>query len=216
MNTDVLSALTAIADDTAQERLRARLTEESAQAGLLDVAYRTVDSPVGSLLLAATERGLVRVAYACEDHSAVLSTLAARVSPRILRAPRRLDLVAVELDEYFSGRRQLFDQPIDLQLARGFRRTVLEHLRSVEYGRTASYGALATASGSSGAVRAVGSACATNPLPVVVPCHRIVRSDGSIGQYVGGVDAKQALLTLEARGEEQPIRKLRKQTNPIR
>lgn len=215
MNADVLSALTATADDTAQERLRARLTEEAAQAGLLDVAYRIVDSPVGSLLLAATERGLIRVAYACEDHSVVLSTLAARVSPRILRAPRRLDLVAVELDEYFSGRRQLFDQPIDLQLARGFRRTVLEHLRSVEYGRTASYGVLATASGSSRAVRAVGSACATNPLPVVVPCHRIVRSDGSIGQYVGGVDAKQALLTLEARGQEQ-IDAQTDQSDPLR
>ncbi len=197
MNTDVLSTLSAAADNPALERLRARLATESEQAGLLDVAYRTIDSPVGSLLLAATERGLVRVAYACEDHNVVLSSLATRVSPRILRAPSRLDPVARELDEYFSGQRRRFDLPIDLGLARGFRRTVLDRLRSVEYGRTVSYGALAIVSGSPGAGRAVGSACANNPLPVVVPCHRIVRSDGSLGQYVGGVEAKRLLLEIE-------------------
>lgn len=197
MSIDVLAALTASSDNAALERLRTRLSDESEQAGLLDVAYRTLDSPVGSLLLAATERGLVRVAYACEDHDAVLATVAERISPRILRAPSRLDLVARELDEYFSGQRQAFELPLDLQLARGFRRTVLDHLREIGYGRTSSYGALAVASGSPGAVRAVGSACAKNPLPVVVPCHRIVRSDGAIGQYVGGIAAKRTLLALE-------------------
>jgi len=207
MNTEVLTALSTSVDNPALERLRDRLRDESERAGLLDVAYRTVDSPVGSLLLAATARGLIRVAYACEDHSTVLSTLAARVSPRILHAPSRLDLAARELDEYFSGQRRLFHLPLDLQLARGFRRTVLEHLRQVEYGRTVSYGALATTSGSPGAVRAVGSACATNPLPVVVPCHRIVRSDGSTGRYVGGPDTKRTLLALEAGGRpDQAVR----------
>ncbi len=201
MNTDVVTTISGSTDSPALERLHTRLAEESERAGLLDVAYRAVDSPVGSLLLAATERGLVRVAYACEDHNAVLSFIATHVSPRVLRAPRRLDLVARELDEYFSGRRRLFDLPIDLQLAHGFRRTVLDHLRTVAYGRTVSYGALATVSGSPGAVRAVGSACATNPLPVVVPCHRIIRSDGAIGQYVGGTDAKRLLLKLESADE---------------
>ncbi len=198
MSPDVLAPLITHADDTALMRLRARLAQESESAHLLDVAYRTVETPVGTLLLVATERGLVRVAYEREDHDVVLASVAARVSPRILRAPARLDDVARELDEYFSRRRHGFDLPLDLQLARGFRRTVLEHLRQIGYGRTASYAAIATRAGNPTAVRAVGSACAKNPLPVVVPCHRVVRSDGAVGQYVGGVEAKRTLLALEA------------------
>ncbi|CAN5424780.1 methylated-DNA--[protein]-cysteine S-methyltransferase [soil metagenome] len=179
-------------------RLHERLVAAADDAGVLDVAYTTIDTPVGALLLAATERGLVRVAFATEDHDAVLASIAARISPRILRAPARLDDAARQLDEYFEGRRHAFDLPLDLSLSTGFRRTVLARLREIEYGHTASYAAVAVAAGSPRAVRAVGSACATNPLPVVVPCHRVVRSDGTIGQYLGGTDAKRALLRLEA------------------
>jgi methylated-DNA-[protein]-cysteine S-methyltransferase len=128
----------------------------------------------------------------------VLARLAERVSPRVLRAPSRLDDAARELDEYFTGRRRDFDLTLDLQLTRGFRRAVLAHLREIAYGATESYAVVAAAAGSPAAVRAVGTACATNPLPLVVPCHRVVRSDGSPGQYVGGADAKQVLLTMEA------------------
>ncbi|PVU81488.1 cysteine methyltransferase (plasmid) [Cellulomonas sp. WB94] len=179
-------------------RLHERLVAAADDAGVLDVAYRTIDTPVGALLLVATELGLVRVAFAAEDHDAVLASIAARISPRILRAPARLDDAARQLGEYFEGRRHAFDLPLDLSLSTGFRRTVLSQLREIEYGHTASYASIAVAAGSPRAVRAVGSACATNPLPVVVPCHRVVRSDGTIGQYLGGTDAKRALLQLES------------------
>ncbi|MFI5540208.1 methylated-DNA--[protein]-cysteine S-methyltransferase [Nocardia sp. NPDC051900] len=178
--------------------LHARLTAEADAAGLLDVAYRSLETPVGTLLLAATPAGLVRVAYPTEDHDAVLATLAARISPRILAAPARLDVAARQIEEYFAGHRTRFDLPLDLRLAAGFRRQVIEHLPAIGYGQRASYGAVAAAVGNPRAVRAVGSACARNPLPVVIPCHRVVRGDGSIGQYVGGVVAKHALLDLEA------------------
>jgi methylated-DNA-[protein]-cysteine S-methyltransferase len=179
-------------------RLRAALAERADRDDLLDVAYRTVDSPVGSLLLAATPRGLVRVAYASENHDAILAKLAAQVSPRVLHAPARLDAVARELDEYFAGRRRSFDVPLDFQLSHGFRRAVHLHLRDIRYGRTESYAEVAAAAGSPAAVRAVGSACATNPLPVIVPCHRVVRSDGTLGGYVGGAEVKRGLLTMES------------------
>jgi methylated-DNA-[protein]-cysteine S-methyltransferase len=193
---DLFDALPAI-DEATTRRLHDQLVREAETAGLIDVAYRTVDSPVGPLLLAATGQGLVRVAYRCEDHEKVLERLARDLSPRILHAPARLDTAAKEIDEYFAGRRQRFDLAVDFSLARGFRRLVLTRLQGIGYGRTASYAAIAVATGNPKAVRAVGTACATNPIPVVVPCHRVVRSDGSIGQYVGGVDAKKALLTLE-------------------
>jgi len=181
------------------DRLRARLAAAADAEGILDVAYRTVDTPVGPLLLAATEQGLVRVAYPNQGHDAVLQALADRISPRVLHAPARLDRVARQLDDYFAGRRRRFDVPLDWRLSVGFRSTVLHHLATdVAYGRTASYAALAALAGSPRAVRAVGTACATNPLPVVVPCHRVVRSDGAIGNYAGGVDAKRTLLALEA------------------
>ncbi|MET8338117.1 methylated-DNA--[protein]-cysteine S-methyltransferase [Streptosporangium canum] len=186
------------ADHATQARLHARLAAAAERAGILDVAYRTLDTPVGPLLLAATEHGLVRVAYASQDHDKVLDRLAETVSSRLLRAPSRLDDAARQLEEYFTGRRSLFDLPLDLRLAHGFRREVLSHLRDIGYGTTASYAAVATAAGSPRAVRAVGTACATNPLPVVVPCHRVIRSDGTIGHYVGGAEAKKTLLTLEA------------------
>ena len=193
---DLFAALPEV-DEEAQRRLHARLVAAANEAGILDVAYRTIDTPVGTLLLAATEKGLVRVAYACESHDMVLEQIAHRVSPRVLRAPARLDVAAREIEEYFAGRRRRFDLPLDFQLSHGFRRTVLSHLTEIDYGKTASYAAVAAAAGNPKAVRAVGSACATNPLPVVVPCHRVVRSDGSVGQYAGGADAKRALLKLE-------------------
>ena len=128
----------------------------------------------------------------------MLERLAREVSPRILAAPSRLDRVARELDEYFERGRRAFDVPLDLRLTKGFRRTVVSHLPEIAYGTTASYAAVAAATGSPRAVRAVGTACATNPLPVIVPCHRVVRSDGSLGQYAGGPAIKAALLDLEA------------------
>ena len=181
------------------DRLRGRLAAAAEAEGILDVAYRTVDTPVGPLLLAATEQGLVRVAYPNQGHDAVLQALADRISPRVLHAPARLDPVARQLDDYFAGRRRRFDVPLDWRLSTGFRSTVLHHLATdVDYGRTASYAALAALAGNPRAVRAVGTACATNPLPVVVPCHRVVRSDGAIGNYAGGVEAKRTLLDMEA------------------
>ncbi|MFI5611874.1 methylated-DNA--[protein]-cysteine S-methyltransferase [Amycolatopsis sp. NPDC051903] len=178
-------------------RLRTRLAVTADRAGLLDVAYRRLDSPVGPLLVAATERGLVRVAY--ERDAQALTDLAAELSPRVLPARARLDDVARQLDEYFTSRRRKFTLELDLSLAKGFRRQVVEHLPRIGYGTTASYGDVAAAVGNPKAVRAVGTACATNPLPIVLPCHRVVRSDGSTGQYVGGQAAKTTLLTLEDR-----------------
>lgn len=179
-------------------RLRTRLQDEADAEGLLDVAYTTIDSPVGRLLLAATPDGLVRVAYAIEDHDRVLDTLARRLSPRVLRAPQRLDPAARELDEYFARRRRSFDLQLDLSLSKGFRQLVQRHLPEIGYGQTRTYGQVAELVGSPKAVRAVGTACATNPLPVVVPCHRVTKADGTQGGYVGGPEAKATLLSLEA------------------
>ena len=185
-------------DEDQLEHLRDRLARQAQAEGLVDIAYRTVDSPVGSLLLAATEAGLLKVAFEVQDHDAVLSTLAEKVSPRILRVPARLDPVTRQLDEYFAGTRHAFDLPLDWRLAAGFRRSVLDHLTRIGYGRTESYAEVAAGAGSPRAVRAVGTACATNPLVIVVPCHRVVRSDGSAGGYAGGAAAKATLLALEA------------------
>jgi methylated-DNA-[protein]-cysteine S-methyltransferase len=197
MNTNIFDALAAD-EATALTRLHRRLALDADAADVLDVAYRTIDTPVGKLLLAATTAGLVRVAYDIEGHDAVLAALADRISPRVLRAPARLDSAARQIDEYFAKRRTAFEVPVDLRLAEGFRRNVIEHLRDIGYGRRESYAAVAAAIGHPRAVRAVGTACAHNPLPLVIPCHRVVRSDGSTGQYVGGPLAKSTLLDLEA------------------
>lgn len=165
--------------------------------GILDVAYRTIDTPVGPLLLAATERGLVRVAYEREGFDDVLRTIAAKVSPRILRSRTRLDNASRQLEEYFAGLRTVFDLPLDYSLSTGFRRTVQRQLSDIAYGHTRSYTEVAAIVGNPKAVRAVGTACATNPLPVVVPCHRVLRANGTLGGYIGGLDAKSALLNLE-------------------
>lgn len=180
------------------ERLHDKLDEAAARERILDVAYTVIDTPIGSLLLAATEKGLVRVAFASEDHDKVLIVLATKLSPRILRAPKRLDDVAREIDQYLAGTRKNFDVRLDLSLSSGFRQLVQRHLPDIAYGRTESYAEVAKLVGSPKAVRAVGSACATNPLPVVVPCHRVVRSDGTLGGYAGGLAVKTALLQMEA------------------
>jgi methylated-DNA-[protein]-cysteine S-methyltransferase len=184
-------------DQTTLDRLHQRLVDTASTERVLDVAYTTVDSPLGPLLLAATEAGVVRLAYEVEDHDQVLQSLAAKISPRVLRAPRRLDDAARQLEAYFAGRRRTFDLPLDLRLSAGFRRQVLNHLRTIGYGHTESYAHVAEAIGRARAIRAVGSACATNPLPLLVPCHRVLRSDGTLGGYVGGLRVKQALLALE-------------------
>ena len=195
---EFVNDLTGAADSAALDRLRGRLAEQADAGGLLDVAYRTMDSPIGQLLLAGTPAGLVRVAFECENHDDVLVELSTAISPRILRSSRGVDDVARQIDEYFAGRRRVFEVPVDLQLSKGFRRAVLTHLLEIPYGVRESYTAVAASAGNPRAVRAAGSACATNPIPLVVPCHRVVRSDGTYGQYRGGPAAKQMLLTMEA------------------
>lgn len=197
--TEIFDAVTA--DETTLARLHQRLERDARTAGVLDVAYRTLDTAIGELLLATTPVGLVRVAYigaGLDDADAVLALLSQHISPRVLHAPGLLDDAATEIDEYLAGTRTEFDLPLDLRLAEGFRRQVIEHLRRIEYGHRESYAAVAASVGSPRAVRAVGSACARNPLPLVIPCHRVVRTDGSIGQYAGGPAAKATLLELEA------------------
>ncbi len=167
--------------------------------GLVDVAYATADTPIGPLLVAATEAGLVRVGFEREGQDAVLQELATRIAPRVVAMPKRLDPVRRQLDEYFEGRRDHFDVALDWRLSRGFRRTVLEHLYAdVPYGRTVSYLELATIVGNPKASRAVGTAMATNPIPIVVPCHRVLRTGGNLGGYGGGLETKVKLLALES------------------
>lgn len=194
---ETLSALAAPVEADTLAALHRRLEAAAQAEGLVDVAYRIVDSPLGELLLASTPKGLIRVAFANEDHDLVLEDLAAKVSPRVLRSPKQLDGAARELDEYFDRRRETFDLDLDLSLSKGFRQLVQRHLPDIGYGQTRSYKEMAEMVGNPKAVRAVGTACATNPLPVVVPCHRVLRTDGTLGGYIGGLDAKTALLELE-------------------
>jgi methylated-DNA-[protein]-cysteine S-methyltransferase len=164
-------------------------------AGLVDVAWAVEDSPIGPLTLAATPVGVVRVGFRTDDE--VLSELAAAVSPRVVHLPGRLDDLRRQLDEYFAGRRRQFDVALDRRLSHGYRRTVLEALSQVPYGETVSYKDLAERTGNPKASRAVGTAMATNPIPIVVPCHRVLRSGGALGGYGGGVETKVWLLQLE-------------------
>ena len=166
--------------------------------GLLDVAYATVDSPLGPLVVAATPRGLVRLAYTGSGgEGEVVEDLAGKLSPRILEAPERLDDVRRELDEYFEGRRADFDVPIDWSLTRGFTGEVLRQTARIAYGKTSTYAEVAGRAGSPRAVRAAGNALGSNPIPVVVPCHRVLRTGGALGGYTGGVERKEFLLRLE-------------------
>jgi methylated-DNA-[protein]-cysteine S-methyltransferase len=167
-------------------------------AGLLDVAYATLDSPVGRLLLASTRRGLVRIAYLDDgDDDAVLADLATRISPRVLAAPRRLDEPRRELDEYFAGLRRRFEIGLDWRLTEGFSRRVLRATARIPYGAVSSYKRVATEAGSPRAHRAAGNALGSNPLPIIVPCHRVLHSDGGLGGYTGGVGRKRVLLGVE-------------------
>lgn len=185
-------------DAAAWERARRKLAERAAEAGLVDVAFERHDSPLGPLLLGATAEGLVRVGLPAEGEDAVLEELASRISPRVLRSPREsVTLARRELDEYFAGRRRSFDVPLDWRLTRGFRRAVLRATARIPYGRTASYREVATRAGSPAAFRAAGSALATNPLPILVPCHRVLPTGGGLGGYRGGAEAKARLLHLE-------------------
>jgi len=179
-------------------RVRSKLAERAAREGLLDVAYAPVASPLGTLVLAATPAGVVRVAFEDEDRDTMLGDLAARISPRVLEAPARLDDARRQLDEYFAGRRSRFELPLDWTLTRGFRRAVLGAAADIPYGSTGTYRSVATSAGSPDAVRAAGTALATNPIPIIVPCHRVLRSDGALGGYRGGPERKAALLRHEA------------------
>jgi methylated-DNA-[protein]-cysteine S-methyltransferase len=173
------------------------LVERAAEEGLVDVAYTTTESPFGELLLAATPRGLVRVGLPEQESGEVLEDLAARVSPRVLESPGALDRTRRELDLYFEGRLTEFDLPLDWQLSRDFRRRVLRAINRIPYGQTRSYTQVAASAGNERAVRAAGSACGSNPIPIVVPCHRVLRTGGDLGGYGGGLPMKRALLELE-------------------
>ena len=169
-----------------------------AAEGLLDVAYASVDSPLGTLVVASTPRGLVRLAYTgSRSEDEVIEDLAERLSPRVLEAPQRLDEVRRELEEYFEGSRDEFDLPIDWSLTRGFTSKVLRQTARIGFGKTSTYAEMASRAGSPRAVRAAGNALGANPIPVVVPCHRVLRSGGGLGGYTGGVERKEFLLRLE-------------------
>jgi methylated-DNA-[protein]-cysteine S-methyltransferase len=182
---------------TSVEAATAAFVKRAEKEGLIDVAYTTIDTPVGPLGVAVTDAGLVKVALHPGDEP-FLEELAATVSPRIFEQPRRLDAVRKQLDEYFEGRRTTFNMQIDWQLSHGFRRMVLETLfAQVRYGQVVSYGELASRVGHPRAARAVGTAMATNPVPIVVPCHRVLRSGGDVGNYGGGPAMKRQLLSHE-------------------
>ena len=174
-----------------------RLTTRAAEEGLLDVAYTTSDSPFGPLLLAKTRRGLVRIGLPNQDPDELLVDLAERVSPRVLESPPELDEARRELDLYFEGRLDRFGLPLDWRLSGGFRQRVLRAINRIPYGQTRSYTEMARRAGNERAVRAAGTACGSNPLPLVVPCHRVLRTGGALGGYGGGLPMKRALLELE-------------------
>ena len=175
-----------------------RFAERAAEDGLVDVAYATLETPVGELLVAATPRGVVRISYLdWFPAEGTLADLAKRVSPRVLEAPGRLDEVRRELDEYFEGRRRRFDVKTDRRLLGPFARKVLGRTARIPYGQVSTYGAIAAAAGSPRAARAAGNALASNPIPIVIPCHRVLHSGGGMGGYTGGLDPKVRLLELE-------------------
>ncbi len=178
---------------TALERFAARAEAE----GLLDVAYTTADSPFGQLLLATTPRGLVRVGLPNQDADAALEDLASKVSPRVIEAPAQLDHARRQLDLYFEGKSHDFDLPLDWQLTTGFRSKVQHAIARIPYGQTRTYTEMARSAGNKRAVRAAGTACGSNPLPIVVPCHRVLRTGGALGGYGGGLPMKEALLQHE-------------------
>lgn len=192
-----LRAGPAVDDDTLQDAM-SMFRREADRAGLVEVAWATVDTPVGTIVVAATPSGLVRVGLSNAELDDVLEDLADNVSPRVVEHPARLDEVRRELDEYFTGERTAFGVAVDWRLSHGFRRSVLETLYAeVPFGHVVSYAELAARAGRPRAHRAVGTAMATNPVPIVVPCHRVLRSGGALGGYGGGLEMKLHLLRLE-------------------
>ena len=179
------------------DRLRAALARRAAEVGLLDVAHDTYDSPLGPLTVVVTPRGLVRLSYAGEGIAAQLEVIADRISPRILQAPERTDPVRRQLDEYFAGARRTFDVPIDWRLVSGFAGGVLRATARIPFGSVSSYREVAVEAGSPNAYRAAGNALGSNPIPIVVPCHRVLHAGGGLGGYTGGLDRKRFLLRLE-------------------
>ena len=175
-----------------------RFADRAAADGLLDVAYATVDSPFGPLLVATTPRGLVKISFpVAYDPEDTLEELAARISPRVLEAPARLDEVRRQLDAYFEGKLHEFELPLDWRLTDGFRKRAQQAIARIPYGKTRNYTQIATSAGNERAVRAAGTACGSNPIPIVVPCHRVLRSGGGLGGYGGGLPMKEALLRME-------------------
>lgn len=195
----VQDAAARLGGDGSDERAAARVAVRADGEGLVDVAYARVDSPLGTLLAAATPQGLVRLAYGGEQSDPILEDLARRVSPRVLELRARLEPLERELDEYFEGARRRFDLHIDLSLVRGFGRRVLESTAQIPYGEAATYRDIAIRAGSERATRAAGNALGANPIAIVVPCHRVVRTGGGLGGYTGGLDRKEFLLGLEGR-----------------
>jgi methylated-DNA-[protein]-cysteine S-methyltransferase len=179
------------------ERAARRLAERAVGDGLVDVAYTSVDSPVGNVLVAATHRGLVRISFGTENPDRVLEQLSNRISPRVLEVPSFFDGVRRELGEYFEGRRTSFDLPLDWRLTRGFNRQVLRRTAQIPYGSVSTYSEIAAAAGSPRAYRAAGNALGSNPIPIVVPCHRVLHLGGGLGGYGGGLERKEFLLRLE-------------------
>ncbi|HEX4343928.1 MAG TPA: methylated-DNA--[protein]-cysteine S-methyltransferase [Solirubrobacteraceae bacterium] len=180
--------------------LAARTAARAADEGAAEVAYAVLDGPAGRLVAAATPRGLLRIAYELDDAGldAILDEIAARLSPRIVEAPARLDGVRRELDEYFDGRRRDFELALDWRLVRaGFARRVLEATARIPFGATSTYAGVAGAAGSPQAFRAAGNALGSNPIPIVVPCHRVLASGGKLGGYTGGLARKRLLLGIE-------------------
>ncbi|HEX2767431.1 MAG TPA: methylated-DNA--[protein]-cysteine S-methyltransferase [Candidatus Limnocylindria bacterium] len=179
------------------DRFRQAFVRRADEAGLVDVAYGQLESPLGTLTAFVTPAGLVRLSYPGEPIERQLEELASRVSPRILAAPERTDAARRQLDEYFAGRRQRFDVPVDWRLLHGFREAVLRATAAIPFGSVASYRSIAAAAGSPNAYRAAGNALGSNPIPIVVPCHRVLHSGGGLGGYTGGLDRKRYLLGLE-------------------
>src|SRR5918997_3406793 len=179
--------------------LAARTTARAADEGIAQIVYARVGSPVGQLVAVATPRGLARIAYELENGGldSILDDVALKLSPAIVEAPGRLDPVRRELEEYFEGRRQDFDLALDWSLTAGFRRRVLQQCARIPFGATSTYKEMAIAAGSPRAFRAAGGALGSNPIPIVVPCHRVLASGGGLGGYTGGLDRKRLLLAIE-------------------
>ncbi|MFN2526168.1 MAG: methylated-DNA--[protein]-cysteine S-methyltransferase [Actinomycetota bacterium] len=183
--------------DEEADQAAERFAGAAEPAGLVDVAYAEVGSPIGDLIVASTRRGLAKVAFPNESPDIVLERLAREVSPRILRVPAKLDDVRRQLEEYFAGRLQSFSLRVDLNRLAPFQRSVLKATKTIPYGRVSTYRRVADKAGNAAAVRATGNALGANPVPIVVPCHRVLRTDGTLGGYGGGLEVKRLLLDLE-------------------